>query len=125
LLNNWMFIQTSATDASVRNTILPESKKMEGLQYIIRHELGHCLGLRHNMGGSGAIPVDSLRSPGFTQKNGITYSIMDYARFNYVAQPGDLEKGVVLSPPRFGVYDHYAIQWNYKYFDPAQVTASN
>ena len=125
LLNNWMFIQTSAIDASVRNTILPESKKMEGLQYIIRHELGHCLGLRHNMGGSGAIPVDSLRSPGFTQKNGITYSIMDYARFNYVAQPGDLEKGVVLSPPRFGVYDYYAIQWNYKYFDPAQVTASN
>lgn len=123
LLNNWMFIQTSPADASVRNTILPESKKLEGLQYVIRHELGHCLGLRHNMGASSAIPVDSLRSPSFTQKNGTTYSIMDYARFNYVAQPGDKEKGVVLSPPKFGVYDYYAIEWSYKYFDPAQVTA--
>jgi hypothetical protein len=123
LLNNWMFIQTSPADASVRGTMLPERKKMEGLQYVIRHELGHCLGLRHNMGASSAIPVDSLRSPSFTQKYGTTYSIMDYARFNYVAQPGDLEKGVVISPPTFGVYDYYAIQWNYRYFDPAHVTA--
>jgi hypothetical protein len=125
LLNNWMFIQTSPADATVRNPLLPEQKKLEGLQYVIRHELGHCLGLRHNMGASSAIPVDSLRSPSFTQQHGTTYSIMDYARFNYVAQPGDKEKGVVLSPPKFGVYDYYAIEWSYKYFDPAQVSAIN
>ncbi len=123
LLNNWMFIQTSPADTSIRNPILPEHKKLEGLQYVIRHELGHCLGLRHNMGASNAIPVDSLRSPSFTQTYGTTYSIMDYARFNYVAQPGDKERGVVLSPPKFGVYDYYAIDWNYKYFDNESVSA--
>ena len=67
----------------------------------------------HNMGASSTFPVDSLRSPEFTQKYGTTPSIMDYARFNYVAQPGDKERGVKLTPPRFGEYDKYLIKWTY------------
>ena len=68
----------------------------------------------HNMAASAAIPTDSLRSASFTQKYGTTASIMDYARFNYVAQPTD--KGVSLTPPELGVYDKYAIEWGYRVF---------
>ena len=73
----------------------------------------HCLGFMHNMGASSVIPVDSLRSPSFTRETGTTPSIMDYARFNYVAQPGDFERGVRMTPPRFGVYDRFLVKWNY------------
>ena len=83
----------------------------ESLEYIIAHEIGHTLGLMHNMAASAAYPVDSLRSATFTRKYGTTPSIMDYARFNYVAQPGD--KGVKLTPPDLGVYDEYVIKWLY------------
>lgn len=117
LLNNWMFVQTAPADKAVRQVTMPESHKRDGLKYVLRHELGHCLGFMHNMGASSSIPVDSLRSPSFTQAHGTTYSIMDYARYNYVAQPGDLEKGVRLTPPVFGEYDYYAVKWNYTYFD--------
>lgn len=116
LLNNWIFIQTAPADKAVRNVALPETYKKEGIKYVVRHEIGHCLGFMHNMSASSSIPVDSLRSPSFTQKYGTTFSIMDYARFNYIAQPGDLERGVKLSPPSFGVYDYYLVQWNYSYF---------
>jgi hypothetical protein len=75
--------------------------------------MGHCLGLMHNMGASSSFPVDSLRSPSFTQKYGTTPSIMDYARFNFIAQEGDFEKGVKLNPPDLGVYDYYVIDWLY------------
>ncbi|MFR4037507.1 MAG: zinc-dependent metalloprotease [Butyricimonas faecalis] len=84
----------------------------ESMIYVIAHEIGHTLGLMHNMGASSAFPVDSLRSISFTQKYGTTPSIMDYARHNYVAQPED--KGVKLTPPDLGVYDEYVIQWLYK-----------
>jgi hypothetical protein len=117
LLNNWLFIQTAPADKAVRQTELPEAYKAEGIKYVVRHEIGHCLGFMHNMGASSAIPVDSLRSPSFTQQHGTTYSIMDYARFNYIAQPGDKERGVQLSPPTFGVYDYYLVKWNYTFFD--------
>lgn len=70
------------------------------------HEVGHTLGLMHNMGASYSFPVDSLRSPSFTQKYGTTPSIMDYARNNYVAQRGDFERGVRMVPPLIGVYEH-------------------
>ena len=85
----------------------------DALRYVVTHEGGHCLGFMHNMSASAVIPVDSLRSPTFTQQHGTTTSIMDYARFNYVAQPGDRERGVKLTPPRFGVYDEYAVKWLY------------
>ena len=110
LVAQWMFIQTSQNDESIRTMDLPREKLGDALEYVIRHEVGHCLGLMHNMGSSSAIPVDSLRSPSFTAKNGTTYSIMDYARFNYVARPGDRVK---LTPPRFGKYDYWAIRWGY------------
>lgn len=113
LLNNWLFIQTSPADKRVRHTVIPEEIISDGLRYVVSHEVGHCLGFMHNMSASSVIPVDSLRSPSFTQKYGTTTSIMDYARFNYIAQPGDFEKGVKLTPPRFGEYDRFLVKWNY------------
>ena len=111
LVNNWRFVQTAQVDPSVRNRTLPEDIRHESMRYVVAHEIGHCLGLMHNMCASAAVPVDSLRSKTFTQKYGTTYSIMDYARFNYVAQPED--KGVKLTPPHLGIYDEYVIKWLY------------
>ena len=111
MLRNWRFVQTAQVDPAVRNKELPEHILNESLTYVIAHEVGHCLGLMHNMAASAAFPVDSLRSASFTQKYGTTPSIMDYARFNYVAQPGD--KDVRLTPPDLGVYDEFAIKWLY------------
>lgn len=114
LVYNWRVLQTGAVDPRVRGIGLPEEVLGESIRYVVRHEIGHCCGLMHNMGASSAFPTDSLRSATFTQKYGTTPSIMDYARFNYVAQPGDYEKGVCLTPPILGVYDYYAIRWNYQ-----------
>ncbi len=113
LISNWLFVQTAQTDKDVRTVNIPDRLLGDVLRYVISHEVGHCLGFMHNMSGSSLIPVDSLRSPNFTQRNGTTTSIMDYARFNYVAQPGDKERGVKLTPPRFGLYDQYLIRWTY------------
>ena len=111
-LNNlWRFTQTAQVDPSVRNKKLPADVWADCLEYVVAHEIGHTLGLMHNMAASAAFPVDSLRSASFTAKYGTTASIMDYARFNYVAQPED--KGVKLTPPYLGVYDEYAIKWLY------------
>lgn len=111
LINNWRFVQTSQVDESVRAVKMPQEIIDESLVYVISHEIGHTLGLMHNMGASSAYPVESLRDAAFTAEYGTTPSIMDYARFNYVAQPGDA--GVRLVPPSLGVYDMYAIQWLY------------
>ena len=119
-INRWRFVQTAQIDPRVRNVVMPREVMDESLAYVAAHEMGHCLGLANNMAGSSAIPVDSLRSPSFTQKYGTTTSIMDYARFNYVAQPGARERGVQLTPPRFGVYDEYAVKWLYTPVPDAQ-----
>ena len=111
LINNWRFVQTSQVDEKVRAVKMPQDIIDESLVYVISHEIGHTLGLMHNMGASSAYPTDSLRSASFTAKRGTTPSIMDYARFNYVAQPQD--KDVKLVPPSLGVYDEYAIRWLY------------
>ena len=113
-IDDWRFVQTSQIDPRARVARMPDDIVYETLEYIIAHEIGHTLGLMHNMAASAAIPTDSLRSVSFTQQYGTTASIMDYARFNYVAQPQD--KGVKLTPPYLGVYDYYAIEWGYKYF---------
>jgi hypothetical protein len=111
LLHNWFFIQTAAINPDARGNNFKTETMGELIKFVSSHELGHTLGLPHNMGSSSAFPVDSLRSASFTQKFGTAPSIMDYARFNYVAQPED--KGVALMP-NIGVYDKYAISWGYR-----------
>ncbi len=114
LLHNWRFLQTAQLDSRVRKETFSDELMGDCIRYVCSHEVGHCLGLMHNMAASAAFSVDSLRSVSFTQKHGTTASIMDYARYNYVAQPED--KGVKLSPPELGEYDKYAIEWGYRYF---------
>jgi hypothetical protein len=87
------------------------------LRFVVAHEVGHTLGLPHNWGSSHAVPVDSLRSPSYTADHGTAPSIMDYARFNYVAQPGD---GVERFMPDIGVYDRWSIQWGYQAMPDAE-----
>ena len=113
LVQDWRFIQTAPADPSVRGVNLDEKILGDCIRYVIAHEIGHCLGLMHNMSASASIPTDSLRSPSFTRQYGTTHSIMDYARFNYVAQPGDAARGVKMTPPKLGLYDYYAIRWLY------------
>ncbi|EAQ42292.1 MULTISPECIES: zinc-dependent metalloprotease [unclassified Polaribacter] len=111
LLHNWYFIQTAAINEEARSNSFKTEIMGRLVQFVSSHEVGHTLGLPHNMGSSVAYPVDSLRSSTFTDKYGTAPSIMDYARFNYVAQPED--KGVALMP-NIGVYDKYAISWGYR-----------
>ena len=112
-MQTWKFVQTAAVDPEARKKVLDEKVMGETIRYAVAHETGHVFGLQHNMRGSYALPTDSLRSPTFTKKYGTTASIMDYARFNYVAQPGDKEKGVKLTPPVMGPYDYFSIKYGY------------
>jgi hypothetical protein len=111
LLRNWFFVQTAAINPDARGVAFKEEVMGRLIRFVSSHEVGHTLGLPHNMGSSVAYPVDSLRSASFTKKYGTAPSIMDYARFNYIAQPGD--EGVALMPD-IGVYDKYAINWGYR-----------
>ena len=111
LLHNWYFIQTAAINEDARGNNFKTEVMGRLIQFVSSHEVGHTLGLPHNMGSSVAYPVDSLRSSKFTDKYGTAPSIMDYARFNYIAQPED--KGVALMP-NIGVYDKYSIAWGYR-----------
>jgi hypothetical protein len=113
LLRNWYFIQTAAVDPAARTMQFSDELMGKLIRAVCTHEVGHTLGLRHNFGASSTVPVDSLRSKTFLKKHGHTPSIMDYARFNYIAQPED---GIPPSEllPRIGEYDKWAIEWGYK-----------
>ncbi len=110
---NRYLLETGAANPSARTLFTPENEIGEMMRQVIAHEIGHALGLPHNMKASSAYPVDSLRSGSFTQKNGIATTIMDYARYNYVAQPGDKNIRYVR---QLGPYDDYSIEWGYRYF---------
>ena len=111
LLRNWYVVQTAATNPAAQSVKLEDEVMGELIRFVSAHEVGHTLGLPHNWGASAAYAVDSLRSPTFTDVHGTAPSIMDYARFNYVAQPED---GVTQLLPRIGAYDAYAIRWGYR-----------
>ncbi len=111
LLRNWYLIQTAAINPSAQMVDFDDKVMGELIRFVSSHEVGHTLGLPHNMKASSSYPVDSLRSPTFTAKYATAPSIMDYARFNYVAQPGD---GAVAMNPKVGVYDKYSIAWGYR-----------
>ena len=117
LLRDWYLIQAGAVDPAARNKKFDDKLMGELIRFVSSHEVGHTLGLRHNMGASSATPVEKLRDKDFQEKNGHTSSIMDYARFNYVAQPED---GVKHLFPRIGDYDKWAIKWGYSYFEEAK-----
>ena len=110
---NRYLLETGAANLSARTLNTPEKEIGEMMRRVISHEIGHALGLPHNMKASSAYPVDSLRSGKFTQKMGIATTIMDYARYNYVAQPGDKNIRFVR---QLGPYDDYSIEWGYRYY---------
>lgn len=113
LVHDWYMIQAGTLDEAARKMHYDEELMGQLIRFVSSHEVGHTLGLRHNFGASSTVPVDSLRSKSWVEKHGHTPSIMDYARFNYVAQPEDSisRKGIF---PRIGDYDLWAIEWGYR-----------
>ena len=119
LVRNWYMVQAAATDPKARKMEFDEELMGQLIRFVSSHEIGHTLGLRHNFGSSSTTPVESLRNKAWVEANGHTASIMDYARFNYVAQPEDniAETGLF---PRIGEYDKWAIEWGYRWFPEAK-----
>lgn len=114
MVQEWITVQTGVIDPKARGTKLPDEMMGDAIRFVACHEVGHSLGLRHNMMGSWTFPTDSLRSKSFTDKmNSTASSIMDYARYNYVAQPGD---GVTAVSPHIGPYDIFAIEYGYRWY---------
>lgn len=113
LVHDWYMVQASSIDDAARRMHYDEELMGQLIRFVSSHEVGHTLGLRHNFGSSSTVPVDSLRSKAFVEKFGHTPSIMDYARFNYVAQPEDCisQNGIF---PRINDYDNWAIEWGYR-----------
>ena len=119
LVRDWYLVQAAAVDPRARTTKFPDSLMGQLIRFVSSHEVGHTLGLRHNYGSSSTVPVENLRNKAWVEANGHTPSIMDYARFNYVAQPEDniTEKGLF---PRIGDYDKWAIEWGYRWYPEAK-----
>jgi hypothetical protein len=112
LIHDWYMIQAAPNDPKARKMLYDDELMGQLIRFVSSHEVGHTLGLRHNFGSSSTVPVENLRNKAWVEANGHTPSIMDYARFNYVAQPEDniSEKGLF---PRIGDYDIWAIKWGY------------
>jgi len=115
LIHDWYFVQAAAVDPAARKMQYDDELMGQLIRFVSSHEVGHTLGLQHNWGASSTVPVENLRNKAWVEANGHTPSIMDYARFNYVAQPEDhiSEKGLF---PRIGDYDKWAIEWGYRLF---------
>ena len=122
LVHDWYMIQASAVDPRARKMEFSDELMGDLIRFVSSHEVGHTIGLRHNYGSSSTVPVENLRNKKWVEANGHTPSIMDYARFNYVAQPGDniAAKGLY---PRIGDYDLWAIEWGYKVLPNAKSAA--
>lgn len=114
LVHDWYMVQAAATDPRARSMKFDDDLMGDLIRFVSSHEVGHTLGLRHNMGSSSKTPVEKLRDKAWVEANGHTASIMDYARFNYVAQPEDNISKAGLYP-RIGDYDQWAIRWGYGY----------
>lgn len=115
ILRDWYMIQCGPNDPRARKLTFDDELMGQLIRSVASHEVGHTLGLTHNYGASSTVPVDKLRDRAWLEKNGHTPSIMDYARFNYVAQPEDsvTEKGLI---SRIGEYDIWAIEWGYRWY---------
>ncbi len=114
LLQKWYFVQCAAVDTGARKLVFDDKLMGDLIRFVSSHEVGHALGLMHNFGSSSTVPVENLRNKAWVEKYGHTPSIMDYARFNYVAQPED-NIGRAGLYPRINDYDKWAIEWGYRW----------